>query len=106
MVRMVLQVVPLPRLAPPETFVTEVGRNLSLGRVCVNRPAERGVVLSRPSPRPSPWEGELHLDDWADFHCSYEGDWALCRVGDRFVQVLGFDHVEADQLVAGLDERA
>jgi hypothetical protein len=48
--RMVLQVVPSLGSRRPETFVTEVGPNLSLGWVCVNG----GVLSSSPTPDPPP----------------------------------------------------
>src|SRR2546422_7490745 len=48
----------------------------------------------------------LRLEDRADLHGSDLRHRALRRVGDSLVQVLGLDHIEADELVAGLVERA
>src|SRR5258708_11086085 len=104
-VSMVLQVVPLPRLAPPRNVCYR-----SWGEPITWSGLRQCRLLSRPPPPPSPAgaaEGDTccpdlhppgreksHLDDWANLPGSNLRHPAFRRVLDGFVQVPGFDHVE------------
>src|SRR5438034_6348151 len=50
------------------------------------------------------WRGTLQRQDRANLHGAAVGRRALGGVRDSLVLVLGFDHVEADQLVTAVDE--
>src|SRR5258708_21435927 len=108
---MVLQVVPLPRLAPPRNVCYR-----SWGEPITWSGLRQCRLLSRPPPRPSPagaGEGDTcfpdlplpgrdksPLDDSANPHGPNLPDPAFRRVLDGFVPVPSFHHVSAPQLVA------
>src|SRR6185295_2573771 len=53
-------------------------------------------------PHPTTW---LHLEDGSHLDRPGVSRRTPGGVGDRFVEVLGLDHVEADQLVSAVHER-
>ena len=77
----------------------ELPRTLSLGFERVNGRARRNKKGAGLVPAPG-YEIRLHREDRADLHGAHVRRRAVGRSRDRLVEVLGFDHVEADKLVA------
>src|SRR5258708_8216543 len=106
---MVLQVVPLPRLAPPRNVCYR-----SWGEPITWSGLRQCRLLSRPPPRPSPpgaGEGDTcfpdlplpgreksHLDDCANLPGSNFRDRAFRRLLDRFLHLPRFHHPQPHPL--------